>query len=98
MIERLATHLMLRPEDVSPSHPDWEVIGVFNPGAIRANERAIAADDRYIDCCKPSGIYPLMYYNHNVHFLAVAACDRSLNLPPEGVCLAVFAEPAAIHP
>ena len=35
MIERLATHLLLRPEDVPPSHPDWEVIGVFNPGVVR---------------------------------------------------------------
>jgi predicted GH43/DUF377 family glycosyl hydrolase len=35
MIERLATHLLLRPEDIRPSHPDWEVIGVFNPGVVR---------------------------------------------------------------
>jgi predicted GH43/DUF377 family glycosyl hydrolase len=41
MIERLATHLMLRPEDVTPSHPDWMVIGVFNPGVIKCGERTI---------------------------------------------------------
>src|SRR6478752_2683275 len=35
MIERLATHLLLRPEDIRPSHQDWEVIGVFNPGVAR---------------------------------------------------------------
>ncbi len=35
MIKRLATHLLIRPEDVPPSHPDWEVIGVFNPGVAR---------------------------------------------------------------
>jgi predicted GH43/DUF377 family glycosyl hydrolase len=35
MIERIATHLLLRPEDVRPSHPGWEVIGVFNPGVVR---------------------------------------------------------------
>ncbi len=35
MIKRLATHLLLRPEDMRPSHPDWEVIGVFNPGVAR---------------------------------------------------------------
>jgi tetratricopeptide (TPR) repeat protein len=44
--------------------------------AVKANQQAIAADDKYISCChpQPGGIYSLMYYNHNVHFLAVAAC------------------------
>lgn len=41
MIKRLATHLLLRPEDIRPSHPDWEVIGVFNPGVARLNEETI---------------------------------------------------------
>ena len=41
MIERLATHLLLRPEDVPPSHPDWEVIGVFNPGVARVGDETI---------------------------------------------------------
>lgn len=41
MIERLATHLLLRPEDVRPSHPDWEVIGVFNPGVVRNGDETI---------------------------------------------------------
>lgn len=35
MIRRLSTHLLLRPEDVPPSRDDWEVIGTFNPGAVR---------------------------------------------------------------
>ena len=35
MIKRLATHLLLQPEDVPPSHPDWQVISAFNPGVIR---------------------------------------------------------------
>jgi tetratricopeptide (TPR) repeat protein len=44
--------------------------------AVKANQAAIAADDKYISCCHPPprGVYPVMYYNHNVHFLAVAAC------------------------
>jgi tetratricopeptide (TPR) repeat protein len=42
--------------------------------AIKANRDAAATDERYIACCKPAGIYPVMYYNHNRHFLAVAAC------------------------
>src|SRR5882757_9794254 len=41
MIERLSTHLMLRPEDIKPSHTGWEVIGVFNPGVIRCGDRTI---------------------------------------------------------
>src|SRR3982750_3024600 len=41
MIERLATHLLLRPEDVRPSHPDWEVIGVFNPGVAKLGDETI---------------------------------------------------------
>lgn len=41
MIERLATHLMLRPSDIRPSHPGWEVIGVFNPGVVRAGDETI---------------------------------------------------------
>jgi predicted GH43/DUF377 family glycosyl hydrolase len=41
MIKRLATHLLLRPEDIRPSHPDWEVIGVFNPGVARLGDETI---------------------------------------------------------
>src|SRR6187401_3296095 len=41
MVERLATHLMLRPEDIRASHPDWEVIGVFNPGVARQGDDTI---------------------------------------------------------
>jgi beta-1,2-mannobiose phosphorylase / 1,2-beta-oligomannan phosphorylase len=41
MIERLATHLLLRPEDVPPSHPDFEVIGVFNPGVVRHGDTTV---------------------------------------------------------
>jgi len=41
MIERLATHLLVRPQDVPPSHPDWEVIGTFNPGVIRVGDETV---------------------------------------------------------
>ncbi len=34
-LPRLATHLLLRPEDVPPSRDDFEVVGVFNPGVMR---------------------------------------------------------------
>jgi len=39
MIECLATHLLLRPEDIRPSDPDWEVIGVVNPCVARELSR-----------------------------------------------------------
>lgn len=41
MIQRLATHLMLRPEDIRPSHPDFEVIGVFNPGVVQYGDKTV---------------------------------------------------------
>ena len=41
MIERLATHLLLRPEDVAPSQAGWEVIGVFNPGVVRVGDTTV---------------------------------------------------------
>jgi len=35
-VRRFSTRLLLRPEDVPPSRDDFEVVGVFNPGAVRA--------------------------------------------------------------
>jgi tetratricopeptide (TPR) repeat protein len=35
------------------------------------NARAAAADERYIEVARPEGIYPFMYYGHNVHFVVV---------------------------
>jgi tetratricopeptide (TPR) repeat protein len=40
--------------------------------AARANERAAAVDHAYITKFGVKGIYPMMYYSHNLHFLAVA--------------------------
>lgn len=37
-------------------------------GAARANERGAEADRKYIAKFGPEGIYPLMYYNHNLQF------------------------------
>ena len=41
--------------------------------AAEANRRAIAVDVQYIERVKPEGIYPMMYYPHNIHFLWAAA-------------------------
>lgn len=40
-LRRLSTRLLLRPEDVPASHDDFEVVGVFNPGAVRADEEVV---------------------------------------------------------
>jgi len=40
--------------------------------AAAANEKAAAVDREYITKHKVHGIYPMMYYSHNLHFLAVA--------------------------
>jgi predicted GH43/DUF377 family glycosyl hydrolase len=41
MVSRISTNLLLRPEDVPPSRDDWEVIGTFNPGAVRVGDDVI---------------------------------------------------------
>jgi tetratricopeptide (TPR) repeat protein len=53
-----------------PSHI-YIRLGDF-PAAARANEKAAAADRAYLEKSKAQGIYPMMYYSHNLHFLAVA--------------------------
>jgi predicted GH43/DUF377 family glycosyl hydrolase len=41
MVRRLSTHLLIRPEDVPASRDDWEVIGTFNPGAVRYGDEIV---------------------------------------------------------
>src|SRR6185295_16805789 len=41
--------------------------------AAEANRRAVAVDRAYIEREKPAGVYPMMYYPHNLHFLWAAA-------------------------
>ncbi|MCI0457905.1 MAG: hypothetical protein L0Z62_13140 [Gemmataceae bacterium] len=42
--------------------------------AAQANEQAVSADEAYFKLRPVKGVYPLMYYSHNIHFLAVAHC------------------------
>jgi tetratricopeptide (TPR) repeat protein len=66
--------------------------------ASRANELAARADESYIAQCQAQGVYPAMYYSHNVHFLwasasfegkskvAIGAADKLVaNLTPEAL-------------
>ncbi len=41
--------------------------------AVTSNARAADVDRKYIAATKADGVYPLMYYNHNLDFLASAA-------------------------
>src|SRR4029077_15326581 len=40
--------------------------------AARSNKDAALADETYFKANGDKGIYPLMYYCHNLHFLAIA--------------------------
>jgi len=40
--------------------------------AAKSNADAVVVDRRYVAKHGPQGIYPMMYYNHNMHFLASA--------------------------
>ncbi|HUK25839.1 MAG TPA: hypothetical protein VLV49_14755 [Terriglobales bacterium] len=40
-------------------------------GAVNTNEKAAAADEAYIKSSGAQGMYPMMYYSHNLHFIAV---------------------------
>jgi tetratricopeptide (TPR) repeat protein len=41
--------------------------------ALEQNRRAVAVDEKYIAAQKPEGVYPLMYYNHNIQFIWFSA-------------------------
>lgn len=41
--------------------------------AITSNIHAVHTDEAYIEDQRPSGVYPLGYYPHNLHFLSFAA-------------------------
>jgi hypothetical protein len=60
-----AGHLVHMPAHIYMRVGDYD-------GAAMANEAGAAADRAYISRTGSKGIYPMMYYNHNLHFLAVA--------------------------
>ena len=41
--------------------------------AVKANQKAVAADEDYIAQCRAQGVYPLGYYPHNIHFIWMGA-------------------------
>jgi tetratricopeptide (TPR) repeat protein len=41
--------------------------------AVQTNQKAAQADQVYLTASKAQGIYPMMYYSHNLHFIAMCA-------------------------
>jgi tetratricopeptide (TPR) repeat protein len=41
--------------------------------AVKTNQRAAEVDRAYIKATGAQGIYPMMYYSHNLHFIAMSA-------------------------
>jgi tetratricopeptide (TPR) repeat protein len=64
-----AGHLIHMPSHIYSRVGDYEA-------AARANERAIEADRAYLKSSGAKGIYPLMYFSHNIHFLAIARATQ----------------------
>ncbi len=60
-----AGHLVHMPAHIYLRTGDYEA-------AVQSNKDAAAADRKYIESSGAQGIYPLMYYSHNLHFLAIA--------------------------
>jgi tetratricopeptide (TPR) repeat protein len=60
-----AGHLVHMPAHIYIQTGDYE-------SAARSNEQAAEVDRNYIRKTGVSGVYPLMYYSHNLHFLAAA--------------------------
>src|SRR6185503_586767 len=60
-----AGHLVHMPAHIDIRTGNYEA-------AARANAYAAEADREYIKSNGEQGVYPLMYYSHNLHFLAVA--------------------------
>jgi tetratricopeptide (TPR) repeat protein len=61
-----AGHLVHMPAHI------YARVGDFS-AAIKSNDAAAQADRNYIAATGATGMYPAMYYSHNLHFLAYAA-------------------------
>ena len=61
-----AGHLVHMPAHIYMRTGNYE-------GAVTANAKAADVDRKYIEATGAGGVYPLMYYNHNLDFLASAA-------------------------
>lgn len=60
-----AGHLVHMPSHIYLRTGDWQA-------AVKSNDAAILADRTYLQRSGATGVYPLMYYNHNIHMLAAS--------------------------
>lgn len=61
-----AGHIVHMPAHVYIRTGDYEA-------AVKTNEQAAAVDRAYLKATGVQGIYPMMYYSHNLHFIAMCA-------------------------
>ena len=61
-----AGHIVHMPGHIYIRTGDYEA-------AVKTNELAAAADRAYIESSGAQGIYPMMYYSHNLHFIAMCS-------------------------
>jgi tetratricopeptide (TPR) repeat protein len=61
-----AGHIVHMPAHIYIRTGDYEA-------AMRTNQKAAQADQTYLAASGAQGIYPMMYYSHNLHFIAMAA-------------------------
>jgi tetratricopeptide (TPR) repeat protein len=61
-----AGHIVHMPAHVYIRTGDYEA-------AVKTNEEAASVDRAYIKATGVQGIYPMMYYSHNLHFIAMCS-------------------------
>jgi tetratricopeptide (TPR) repeat protein len=61
-----AGHIVHMPAHIYIRTGDYEA-------AVKTNEQAAAVDRAYIKATGVQGIYPMMYYSHNLHFIAMCS-------------------------
>jgi tetratricopeptide (TPR) repeat protein len=61
-----AGHIVHMPAHVYIRTGDYDA-------AVKTNQKAATADEAYINASGAQGIYPMMYYSHNLHFIAMCS-------------------------
>jgi tetratricopeptide (TPR) repeat protein len=61
-----AGHIVHMPAHVYIRTGDYDA-------AVKTNQEAAKIDEAYIKSSGAGGIYPMMYYSHNLHFIAITA-------------------------
>src|SRR3954471_7312784 len=74
---------LIKPSDVKPSRPDFEVIGAFNAGVTRYKDQVILllrVAERPINTDKDWVAYPVMDANSDISISRVPRNDARYNL------------------